>query len=95
MFDSPDSPAITSVLALAVALVSAVLAGIYYGEVIESGRDAALVAGSVLAFVAVVLGLFSVMSPGPGFGYAVAGIGISVAVIVLGFLAFILNLAHA
>jgi hypothetical protein len=95
MFDSPDSPAVTSILALVLSLAAAILAGVYYTETIETGRDAALIAGSALAFLAVILGMFSLSSPEPGLAYAVVGMGISVAVIVLGFLAFVLNLTSS
>lgn len=94
MFDRPDSPAITSVLSLGAAVTAAVLAGLYFGGVFEEGSMILIVVGMCLAFAAVVLGMISVSAPEPGLAYAVLGLGIGVGVIVMGFLAFILNLAQ-
>jgi hypothetical protein len=95
MFDSPDSPAIRSVLSLALGVAAAVLAGLYFADTLETGRGFVLVVGMCLAFAAVALGMASVSAPEPGLVFAVLGLGIGVAVIVLGFLAFLLNLAHS
>jgi hypothetical protein len=94
VFDKPDSPAMTSVLSVILAAAAAVLAGIYYVEVLESGIRVVFVAGLALAFVAVALGLLSLYAPRPGFIYGIAGAGIGIAVIVLGFLTFLVRLAR-
>jgi len=95
MFDTPDSPALTSVLSLALGVAGAVLAGLYFSEAIQAGRGAALVACLALAFSAVMLGMSSISTPGPGLAYALLGVGIGMAVIVLGFLTFLLNLTRS
>ena len=83
-----------SVISLVLALAAAVLAGLYYMEAIESGIRTVFVAGIVLAFAAVALGLISLYAPRPGFICGIAGVAIGVGVIVLGFLTFLVNLAR-
>jgi hypothetical protein len=95
MFGSADSPEITSILSLTVGVAAAVVAGFYFGDAFRTGAGAALVVGLALAFAAVVLGMRSINAPAPGLVLALLGTGIGVLVIVLGFLAFLLNLTRS
>lgn len=94
MFDKPDSPAMASVVSLLFAAAAAILTGIYYMEALESGIRIVFIFGLALAFAAVVLGLISLYTPRPGFIYGVIGAAVGVGVIALGFLTFLVRLAH-
>jgi len=95
MFDSPDSPALTSVASIILAAVAAILTGIYFAEVFEDASGVIIAIAMILALAAVVSGMFSISSPAPGMGLAVLGMGMGIGVVVVGFLVFLLNLAHS
>lgn len=95
MFDSSDSPALTSVLSIILAIVAVLFTAIYFAGVFQENSGLLIALAMIVAFAAVVSGMFSVASPSTGMFIAVVGIGIGIGVVVLGFLVFILNLAHS
>ena len=95
MFDSPDSPALTSVLSIILAIVATLFAAVYFAGVFRENYGVVIALAMIIAFAAVVSGMISVMSPSKGMFIAIVGIGIGIGVVVLGFLVFLLNLAHS